>query len=37
MIKEKDRITWSHTGSSLYIGGYRINYIQPIYFDHKGF
>ena len=37
MIKEKDQITWSHTGSFLYTGGYRIKYIQSIYFDRKGF
>ena len=37
MIKEKDQIIWSHTGSFLYKGGYRINYIQSISVDHKGF
>ena len=37
MIKEKDQITSSHTGSFLYTGGYGINYILSIYFDHKGF
>ena len=36
MIKEKDQ-KLDHTQGFFYTRGYRINYIQSIYFDHKGF